>query len=305
MRYAKNEAGSKIEVEYSGQIALCPECNSIVIGHFGHFKEKHWKHKSRNCDSWYEPMSEWHFGWQDLFPIEFREVVIKDINSVVHRADVRLGNGLVIEIQNSPIKLDEIVDREMFYGSKNMIWVLNGENLANKCQVKYALIKKNLSIEISLPDAVNGLREYNFDDFRDALFDDPFFMSFNADNTYECQNGNYFLYKFSTAIDFSKLRREMENIVRLNFANMYGVMNFKKFEKDGFVVKYSNIENDYFKNVTLVKKNWRKFIDAMTFPVFIDRLPGLDENFIYWYQKEKIIPKEDFLTILKGNNPKF
>lgn len=86
---------------------------------------------------------------------------------------------------------------------------------------------------------------------------------------------------------------------------MYGVANLKKFEKDGFFVKYTNIEDDYFKNILLIKKNWRKFIDIMIYPVFIDRLPGLDENFIYWYQKRKIIRKEKFLTKLRCNNPAF
>lgn len=43
-----------------------------------------------------------------------------------HRADVIASDGAVVELQNSPLSVGDIRDREAFYGPR-MVWLLNGE----------------------------------------------------------------------------------------------------------------------------------------------------------------------------------
>lgn len=105
------------------QKALCPICNEEVISKCGSIKIWHWSHKSnKDCDNWWEPETEWHINWKNEFPKECQEIIIGK-----HRADIKT-NYTIIELQNSSISTKEIQEREEFY--KNMIWLLNGKNLA-------------------------------------------------------------------------------------------------------------------------------------------------------------------------------
>ena len=81
--------------------------------------------------------------------------------NIVHRADVKLDNGLVIEIQNSNIKVEEIKQREDFYGKNGLIWILNGETLVSKSMLHYRYIQKDVSISVSIPEYL----ETDFDKF--------------------------------------------------------------------------------------------------------------------------------------------
>ena len=110
--------------------AYCPCCNNKVISKCGSVKIWHWSHESlKECDSWYEPESEWHINWKTNFDEEEQEVKIDS-----HRADIKCKNGLVIELQNSFISADDICDRENFYG--NMIWILNGKTLGKGLELR-------------------------------------------------------------------------------------------------------------------------------------------------------------------------
>ncbi len=144
MRFAKNENGHKIEVEYSGQRANCGCCNSIVVGKKGRVRPKYWSHLStKDCDSWYEPMTQWHIDWQNKFPKQCQEIEMVGSNGIKHRADIRLNNGKVIEVQNSQIKIDDIEQREKFYNSNGQLyWILNGGNLLQSCSIKYKKKRK-------------------------------------------------------------------------------------------------------------------------------------------------------------------
>ena len=103
--------------------AICPLCNSEVISKCGDIKMWHWAHKNNDdCDTWYEPESEWHKSWKENFPKEQQEIVVGK-----HRADIKNSKGIVIELQNSSISSEEIKEREEFY--KEMIWLLNGETI--------------------------------------------------------------------------------------------------------------------------------------------------------------------------------
>ncbi len=58
----------------------------------------------------------WHRQWKETLAPDRREIA-----SGPHRADLTLGNGVVVEIQNSPISAAEIARREAHY--KRMAWI--------------------------------------------------------------------------------------------------------------------------------------------------------------------------------------
>lgn len=135
MKYANYSNSSRIVPRYSGQRAICPNCGTVVTGKIYYNRINHWAHLKKDCDSWYEPISDWHVEWQNHFPKKNRELLIKR-NGVAHRADVRLNNGQVIEIQNSPLSISEVKKRKSFYGKDSLVWVLNADNLASSCFIK-------------------------------------------------------------------------------------------------------------------------------------------------------------------------
>ncbi|WP_191860329.1 competence protein CoiA [Hanstruepera ponticola] len=298
MRYAYNEKNDKIEVSFSGERAKCPDCDSIVIGKKGPFKIKHWSHKTKNeCDSWYEPITEWHLNWQNLFPIQYREVSISK-NGKTHRADLKLKNSLVIEIQNSPIKISEIEEREKFYGENNMIWILNGEKLARKSRITYKFNKKQFSLSFSIPAYSPLVSQYDMDEFKVTLFRNELLLGLKNDKNlinYRENNGNYFEYEFDTDKDFFEIDSELSYLFQKTCNELYDYNAYHKMFSD-FNISFKNVKRDNYSQVKLNKLYWRSFIDNMSFPVFIDSLNGLESDLIYWYQENRIIKRSDFIN---------
>jgi competence CoiA-like predicted nuclease len=110
--------------------AICPVCKSTVISKCGSIMVWHWAHQSKeDCDSWYEPESEWHRGWKNYFLPEQREVVIGR-----HRADIKV-NSTVIELQNSSISAEDIQERELFYNK--MIWIINSKEFEHNFIISF------------------------------------------------------------------------------------------------------------------------------------------------------------------------
>lgn len=108
---------------------VCPGCGAEVIAKCGSVNVWHWAHLSADCDPWYEPEGEWHRSIKNWFQPEHQEVVLQN-----HRADVWTGDdNPIIELQNSPISSEEIIERENFYKQyiKNypytLVWIINGE----------------------------------------------------------------------------------------------------------------------------------------------------------------------------------
>ena len=68
-------------------------------------------------------MSEWHYQWQNQFPLINQENVFT-LNGRTHRADVFI-NKTVIEFQHSPISKNEFEDRNRFYNGLGfyVIWI--------------------------------------------------------------------------------------------------------------------------------------------------------------------------------------
>lgn len=111
-----------------GLSGKCPGCQAIVLAKCGEVKVWHWAHKStRSCDPWWEPETQWHRAWKNLFPVEWQEVPMRSEDGELHIADVRAPSGLVLEFQQSAIKPEERRAREAFYG--NMLWLVDGTRL--------------------------------------------------------------------------------------------------------------------------------------------------------------------------------
>ena len=104
----------------------CPFCGMTVIACTGEIKNWYWRHetqaKSDCLASTYENEGAWHNTWKHLFGKEFSEIYCSNLNEK-RIADVKLQNGLVIEIQHSNISTDIIRSRERFH--KKLIWVFD------------------------------------------------------------------------------------------------------------------------------------------------------------------------------------
>ncbi|RIJ45503.1 hypothetical protein D1614_22815 [Maribellus luteus] len=114
----------KVEAFPNGK-GICEECGNPVFSKCGELKVWHWSHhKNPECDNWHEPETQWHYHWKKSFGKTNSEIVIEK-DGIKHRADVFTNSGVVIELQNSPIKPEVIRKREAFYGER-MIWVIHG-----------------------------------------------------------------------------------------------------------------------------------------------------------------------------------
>ncbi|WP_285960555.1 competence protein CoiA [Pseudomonas tohonis] len=118
----------------------CQACGAPMIAKCGEQLSWHWAHKGRRrCDPWWENEGEWHRTWKKHFPQDCHEVVRHDSTGERHIADVQLPSGLVVELQHSPMPLDEMRSREAFYG--DMVWIVDAEPFL-----------KNITIFGCLPD---------------------------------------------------------------------------------------------------------------------------------------------------------
>lgn len=98
---------------------ICELCESPVHAKCGSVVVWHWAHASlKDCDPWFEGITQWHLDWQNLVPREQREV-----KRGRHRADMITAAGTVVEIQHSYIPEEAIRKREEHYG--DMIWIFD------------------------------------------------------------------------------------------------------------------------------------------------------------------------------------
>lgn len=290
MRYALNEENEKIEAKYSGQRALCPGCKTEVTGKIYSERKNHWAHLKIDCDNWYESISDWHLFWQNKFPKENQEITLFDEkNKEFHRADIMLNNGVVIEVQNSPIIIKEVSQRENFYNKKGLIWILNAKNLIpnssfvnyfkpDSCQVKISFLTEYYS-EFETEDIINDLIQKEYNSLK--------FMNKNISNElieYEF-NSN----KISDP-DFDKVSFEC-SIDSLNWR--YSRINHNN--KLSFKVNINVINEKYTLEKFLAKRQWRKFINEMKSPVFLDGVKDLHSDYLFWVQKDRIVEKEKFM----------
>jgi hypothetical protein len=103
-----------------GLVGTCPSCGHPCRPKCGQIIVNHWAHHARaDCDPWAEPMTEWHWTWQQAVPPDRREVVMGP-----HRADIVTASGGVVEVQHSSISPAMIREREDFYGER-MAWIFD------------------------------------------------------------------------------------------------------------------------------------------------------------------------------------
>jgi hypothetical protein len=68
--------------------------------------------------------------------VEWREIPHQG-DGERHIADVKTGNGCVLEFQRSPLSVEERGSRDAFY--KKLIWVVDGTGKRNRAQLNQGL----------------------------------------------------------------------------------------------------------------------------------------------------------------------
>jgi competence protein CoiA len=128
-----------------GSQGICSICTRELIAKCGPRNIHHWAHKHiTNCDPWWENETQWHRDWKNQFSEEWREISHLSEKGEIHRSDVKTANGIVIEIQNSPMSDEERISREKFY--KNLVWIVNGEKFNKNFDIYHCLPNPDLEI---------------------------------------------------------------------------------------------------------------------------------------------------------------
>ena len=141
MLIALDSFGKKI-FPFPGGKGFCPQCKSSVVAICGEINIWHWRHENiADCDNWSEGETEWHIKWKNEFPKDWQEITIENEYGIIHRADIKTPNRIVLELQNSPISTIDIENREYFYGK--MFWLINAENFKENIK-KYSIVTKML-----------------------------------------------------------------------------------------------------------------------------------------------------------------
>jgi hypothetical protein len=185
----------RAEAAVTGDRAVCPLCRAVVIAKCGRIKIHHWAHEAgADCDTWSEPMTQWHLDWQGCWPERQREWPIGP-----HRADVltvlkepmpwlvqrgiwhylgntgiglQAGGPLVVEFQHSHLPADGIAERETYYGkhARQMIWVWD-------CRKPFG------DRRLYLGSGRGGQRSFTWKHFRNTLArcSYPVFLDFGGD----------------------------------------------------------------------------------------------------------------------------
>lgn len=158
MIYASAKSGQKIsslDADRSDDY-VCPACGSAVLLKKGKVNIAHFAHKNlADCDLFPSEMSEWHLKWQEKFPIDCREVIVKHTfteydgfidaynlkinHEYSHRADICVDN-YVVELQHSSITKEQFMKRNYFYNRAGykVIWIFDyRDDFSNKRMEHY------------------------------------------------------------------------------------------------------------------------------------------------------------------------
>jgi len=80
-----------------GLIRMWATMPDVMIAKCGQHRMWHWAHwKSKACDPWWEPETEWHRSWKNQFPVAWQEIGHTAQSGERHRADVKTETGLVL-----------------------------------------------------------------------------------------------------------------------------------------------------------------------------------------------------------------
>jgi hypothetical protein len=121
-----------------GSYATCISNHHELISVKGNYNKHHFRHK-HSCDVNNSPLSEWHSEWQSHFKYIEVQFPLREGQIKSRRADIVIGDfvidvqytnkpGTVVEVQHSPITLDEVNHRNHDYGlhHKKVLWIIDG-----------------------------------------------------------------------------------------------------------------------------------------------------------------------------------
>lgn len=158
MLIAEDENGNRVNINDAprGLTYYCPLCKGEVFQKRGEIRRHHFAHKvgAENCDGWHYDMSDWHSDWQNQFPRECQEIVIRN-EGEFHRADVLIGN-VVIEFQHSSLGSDEFEERNRYYNNLGylVIWLFDTTEQWN------STIKEDMFGAMQWAHSFNALKNY-------------------------------------------------------------------------------------------------------------------------------------------------
>lgn len=244
MIYA-NHNNKRIKAVRTGERANCPGCGGVVIAKCGDYKQNHWAHLNTTSYCKYKPMSDFHLMVQSLFHESFLEKISIDSNGEKHIADIEI-NGLILEVQNSPIDYDEVQKRNLHH--KNVVWVLNWETFFGE---SFKVDEINLQLI-----RLNHRRKMFFS------FKDNAFFVFKDEIFYLCKmmNGVIKIYKRLRKEDFKDFifKFSFDTINRLDLAieqkeTSYHIKQVEDYRKEAedyrkkFYSSYHQKENEQLK----------------------------------------------------------
>jgi competence CoiA-like predicted nuclease len=118
----------------------CNKGHKLIVVN-GKKNRPHFRHLHKG-DVGGNPMSQWHIEWQSNFPVTeicFSKKCQEQIKD--RRADIVLEeHNIILEIQNSEIKIEEVNNREKDYAlhEKKVIWLVNGNNSITVKTLEYS-----------------------------------------------------------------------------------------------------------------------------------------------------------------------
>jgi competence CoiA-like predicted nuclease len=116
-----------------------------MVAKCGQHRVWHWAHwKSKACDPWWEPETEWHRSWKNQFPAAWQEIGHTAQSGERHRADVKTESGLVLEFQYSALSEAERISREDFY--PRLVWVVHANRRLRDRKKFFALLSGPLRV---------------------------------------------------------------------------------------------------------------------------------------------------------------
>lgn len=143
-----------------GDTFFCPICLKKMFVKAGYERVRHFSHYPNcNCnDSWSRQydMSDWHYEWQNRFPVENQEIIVQ-CDDVRHRADV-ITDRTVVEFQHSPLSSGKFNDRNVFYHDNigyKVVWLYDMQD-----DFKQKFIKKTSEKEFLWSKPRSTFRNY-------------------------------------------------------------------------------------------------------------------------------------------------
>ena len=174
--YALDKNKNKVNIDDAkdNEEYFCEGCNEklFIKAKYSRLKHPHFCHqKNTKCKikEWPQhDMSDWHKEWQNLFPANNRECVLKK-DKEQRRADIFIKNT-IIEVQHSPISYKNFNNRNVFYTSLgySVVWIFDAnEKFLYDNLNKRPCMWKNVQNQFHNNDNFNGklaiFLEYNED----------------------------------------------------------------------------------------------------------------------------------------------